>query len=169
MNAPPALAAPPAAARRHRLAAAAVAVALALLLVLQMLLADRARLAASERWRPLAVAACGVLRCRLPPWHEPEAFAMQAREIRPVPGQPGVLQVRASFRNDARWAQAWPRLHLSLADANGRVLGSRVFAPAEYLGRTPGEATLAPGQSAQVAFRIREPAAGTVAFDFQFQ
>ncbi|MCD7097898.1 DUF3426 domain-containing protein [Stenotrophomonas sp. MMGLT7] len=143
---------------------------LALLLVLQVLLADRARLAADAGWRPIVAALCDALGCRLPPWHEPQAFTMLGREVRPVPGVTGVLQVRASFRNDARWAQAWPQLQLSLTDADGRVIGSQAFAPAQYLGAAPpADALLAPGQSAQVTFRVREPSAGTEAFTFAFR
>jgi hypothetical protein len=86
-----------------------------------------------------------------------------------VPDRPGVLRVQASFRNDARWSQPWPGLRLSLADASGRVLGARRFAPADYLGRAPGSAMLAPGQATQLAFDIAEPGPGVVAFDFRFE
>ncbi len=144
--------------------------ALALLLGVQVLLADRARLAADAGTRPLVAALCTVLRCSLPAWHEPGAYSMLSREIRPVAGQPGVLQVQASFRNEARWEQAWPALRLSLSDADGRVIGRRTLQPAEYLGAdADAHGRLAPGQSAQVSFRLREPAAATVAFSFEFQ
>jgi hypothetical protein len=136
--------------------------------VLQSVLADRARLAADAGNRAWLGALCGVLRCSLPAWHEPTAFTMTSREIRPLPGQAGVLQVQASIRNDARWAQAWPDLRLSLSDADGRVIGSGVFTPAQYLGENPGAALLEPGQSARIAFRVQEPAASTVAFTFDF-
>lgn len=142
---------------------------LGLLLALQILIADRQRLGADARWRPWVAGVCQVLRCSLPPWREPSAFTMLSREVRPLPGHAGTLQIQATFRNDARWAQAWPLLQLSLADADGRTIGSRVLRPEEYLGRTrPDAATLAPGQSAQVAFQVREPAAGTAAFSFDF-
>lgn len=141
---------------------------LALLLLLQSVLADRARLAADAGNRAWLGTLCGVLHCSLPAWHEPTAFTMTSREIRPLPGQAGVLQVQASIRNDARWAQAWPDLRLSLSDADGRVIGSGVFTPAQYLGENPGAALLEPGQSARVAFRVQEPAASTVAFTFDF-
>lgn len=141
---------------------------LALLLLLQSVLADRARLAADAGNRAWLGTLCGVLRCSLPAWHEPTAFTMTSREIRPLPGQAGVLQVQASIRNDARWAQAWPDLRLSLSDADGRVIGSGVFTPAQYLGENPGAALLEQGQSARVAFRVQEPAASTVAFTFDF-
>ena len=140
---------------------------LALLLGLQMLLADRARLAADPGWRPLLETLCGTLGCALPAWHEPVAFTMLDRQVRPTP-HAGTLRVDATFRNDARWAQDWPALQLALSDADGRVLGSHVFVPAHYLGAAP-TTVLSPGQSAQVSFLVQEPAPGTVAFSFQFR
>lgn len=142
--------------------------ALALLLALQILLADRARLAADAGWRPWLGRLCATLGCSLPPWHQPQAFTMLGRDVRPLPGTPGALLMQASFRNDARWAQPWPVLRLSLSDADGRVVGSRALQPSEYL--QPGaEAEIAAGQSAQVSVRLREPAAPVVAFSFEFR
>lgn len=142
---------------------------LVLLLVLQVALADRARLAADAGTRPWVAGLCSVLGCSLPAWREPSAFTMTSRDVRPVPGHASTLQVRASLRNDARWAQDWPTLRLSLSDADGRVIGTGVFKPADYLGAQAAQATpLEPGQSAQIAFRVREPAASTVAFTFEF-
>ena len=146
----------------------AVLLLLLFALPLQLLLADRARLAANAGWRPLLVSLCGLLRCDLPPWHEPQAFSMIERDVQPVAGMAGVLQVRATVRTDARWAQPWPRVQLSLADADGRVLGMRDFEPREYLGRAPA-GLLDTGQSAQVAFRIRETATPAAAFQFEFR
>ena len=161
----PAFAVPTAAGRgRWRWALIAL---LALLLGLQILLADRARLAADPGWRPVVENLCGALGCTLPAWHEPTAFLMLDRQIRPA-DTPGALRVDATFRNDARWAQDWPALQLALSDADGRVLGSAVFTPEQYLGAAPAT-RLAPGQSAQASFLVREPAPGTVAFSFEFR
>ena len=161
----PAFAAPTAAGRgRWRWALIAL---LALLLGLQILLADRARLAADPGWRPVVERLCAVLGCTLPSWHEPTAFLMLDRQIRPA-DTPGALRVDATFRNDARWAQDWPALQLALSDADGRVLGSAAFTPEQYLGAAPAT-RLAPGQSAQASFLVREPAPGTVAFSFEFR
>ena len=161
----PAFAAPTAAGRgRWRWPLIAL---LALLLGLQILLADRARLAADPGWRPVVENLCGALGCTLPAWHEPTAFLMLDRQIRPA-DTPGALRVDATFRNDARWAQDWPALQLALSDADGRVLGSAVFTPEQYLGAAPAT-RLAPGQSAQASFLVREPAPGTIAFSFEFR
>jgi hypothetical protein len=147
---------------------AAVA-ALAVLLVLQLLLAQRDDLARSARWRPLAQAMCATLRCALPAWRDPAAFTILARDVRPHPRAAGALQIAASFRNDARWAQAWPELVLSLSDVDGRVVGTRAFTAREYLGGAPTQNTLAPGQTAAISLAVVEPAPGIVSFGFEFR
>ncbi len=154
---------------RHRIGEWSVLIVLILLLALQLFFSERTRLAANAQWRPVVSAICSITRCTLPPWHEPDAFAMLSRDVIAVPGKPGVLRVQASIRNDARWPQPWPAVVLSLSDANGRLLGSRRFTARDYLGRSPDTALLQAGQAAQLAFDIIEPAPGVVAFDFSFQ
>lgn len=143
--------------------------ALALLLALQLLLADRNRLAADAGWRPVVAAVCNVLRCSLPPWREPAAFVLIDRDVQAHPKKSGVLRVTATFRNDARWAQPWPRLQLILSDINGNPVAARVFTVREYLGAAPQQSLLASGQTASIAMDIVEPAARSVAFDFALQ
>lgn len=142
---------------------------LAALLPLQLLLAQRDELATQARWRPLLTGVCAVLRCDLPEWREPAAFALLDRSVQPKPGAAGVLKVSASFRNDARWAQPWPTLRLSLSDIDGREAGARAFAPAEYRRGHAASDVLAPGQSALVEFDVIEPAPNIVAFSFEFE
>ncbi|MDG6348055.1 DUF3426 domain-containing protein [Luteimonas sp. 8-5] len=147
----------------------AIIAALSLLLVVQIVLADRAALAASARWRPLVSTACSVLRCEVPAWREPGAMTLVDRDVRPHPARAGALRVKATFRNDARWAQAWPVLVLTLSDVDGRVVGARAFQPREYLGHEPEHATIGSQQAAQVAMDILEPMPGVVAFTFDFR
>jgi hypothetical protein len=144
-------------------------IALSLLLAIQALLADRARLATDASWRPWVAQLCGVFRCSIPVWRQPEAFTMLSRDVRPVGDRPGTLQAQATFRNDARWAQAWPIVLLTLKDADGRTLGARALTPSEYLDAGQVQGDIAPGQSAQIAVRIREPSANVVAFSFDFR
>jgi hypothetical protein len=143
--------------------------ALALLLLVQILLADRDQLAADARWRPALEAFCAALQCDLAPWREPAAITLLDRNVAPDPAHPGVLHVTASFRNDARWSQPWPRLVLTLSDVDGRVAGARAFEPREYLGHAVTKNGLASGQSANVAMDIVEPAPRIVAFTFDFR
>ena len=147
----------------------AVVVALAVLLILQLLLADRARLSADARWRPTLHVLCAALFCELPPWREPTAFTLLQRDVRQHPSTPGALRVSATFRNDARWSQPWPRLRLTLSDANGRPAGARDFRAEDYLGGPASQPELASGESATVAMDILEPAAQIVGYDFNFR
>ena len=134
----------------------------------QLFFGERATLAANAQLRPVVETACDAIGCSLPPWREPTAFTMLARDVIAVPERPGVLRVQASFRNDARWAQPWPALILTLSDADNRTLGTRRFLPQDYLGDAPSSTLLAPGQASQLAFDIVEPAPNVVAFDFRF-
>jgi hypothetical protein len=93
---------------------------------------------------------------------------MLSRDVHAHPRRPGTLRVSASFRNDARWAQPWPSLLLTLSDLDGRTAGARVFAPEDYVGED-APALLAPGQSANVTLDVLEPAPRIVAFTFDFR
>lgn len=143
--------------------------ALAALLCVQVVLADRARLATQAGWRPVVMVLCGVFRCDVPTWHEPGAFTMLSRDVRPVIGQAGTLQVQATFRNEARWEQGWPVILLTLKDADGRTLGARALEPRDYLPQEEVSSSIGPGQSAQMAVLVREPSANVVAFSFDFR
>ncbi len=161
--------APAAVADRRRWLLPTLIAGLSFLLALQWILADRATLAADARWRPFIVQLCGVLRCSLPAWHEPDAFVLIDRDVRPHPTVPGVLRVSATFRNDARWPQPWPEVVLTLSDVEGRAVGARAFAAREYLRATPTQNELASGQSATIRMDVLEPAPRSVAFAFDFR
>lgn len=141
---------------------------LATLLVLQVLVADRARLAADPAWRPRIVALCGALGCRVPDWREPAAFRVTSRDVRPHPNAVGALLVTATFRNDARFAQPWPRLQLTLANPEGEALGLRRFGPREYFGADPGQPVIGPGESATVSLAVLDPGKRAVGFEVDF-
>jgi len=146
-----------------------LAASLVLLLLLQLLVADRASLAAQPRWRAAITSVCNVLRCAVPPWRETSAFTMIARDVHAHPDAAHALRIRAAFRNDARWPQPWPQVVVTLSDASGRVTGSRTFAADEYLGDAPTQKLIATGQTAAVALEIVEPAPDTVSFSFDFR
>jgi len=146
-----------------------IVTALSLLLCVQVVVADRTRLAMQAGWRPVVTALCAAFRCDVPTWREPAAFTMLSRDVRPLLDAPGTLQAQATFRNEARWAQAWPVILLTLKDADGRTLGARALRPADYLPEGETATAIGPGQSAQMAVRIREPSASVVAYSFDFR
>ena len=155
--------------RRRLLLRCSAVAALSLLLALQLLLSERARLAADAGWRPLLASLCGVLRCSLPAWREPLAFELLERDVRAHPSLPGVLRVSARIRNGARWPQAWPVLQLTFSDVHGRSVATRLFQPREYLGGAPTQSVLGRGQVAGISMDVIEPGAQAVAFTFDFK
>src|SRR5690606_41547147 len=60
----------------------------------------------------------------------------------------GSLKIMARIRNRGPRAQPYPQIHLRLEDRWDASVGSRVFAPEEYLARAP-ESMMAAGATAQ--------------------
>ncbi|MFT3897834.1 MAG: DUF3426 domain-containing protein [Thermomonas sp.] len=142
---------------------------LAVLLLVQVVASDFDQLAASSTTRPWLQRTCNLLRCALPPWREPRALRMLQRDVRANPQRPGLLRISASFRNEALWAQPWPRLRIVLSDADGRAIAARDFAASEYLGTTPTANDVASGQVAGIAFDVVDPSPRVTAFTFEFR
>ena len=130
-------------------------------------IADRDELARDPDWRPRVTVICNAVGCSLPPWREPTAFSITARDFSPHPSVHGARLVTVSFRNDAQFAQAWPKLELTASDLNGRVVGQRRFGPHEYLGNAPDSPVLQPGQAASARLEIVDPNA--VSWDIEFR
>ncbi len=154
--------------RAHRWPGILAVIGLLLLLCVQSLVAERDALAADARWRPWLERACGALGCALSAWREPDAMHILTRDVRPHPSMPEALIISASFRNDARWAQPWPRLDLTLSDINGQPIAQRRFTPEQYLGHLQSAPLILPGQSASIALEVRDPGKQAVAFEFGF-
>ncbi|MBS0194071.1 MAG: zinc-ribbon and DUF3426 domain-containing protein [Proteobacteria bacterium] len=144
---------------------ASVALLASLLAIIPI--ADRNELARDPDWRPRVDTICHLVGCTLPPWREPTAFEITAREFNPHPSVKGARMVTLSFRNNAAFAQAWPMLELTASDINGRVIGQRRFRSSEYLGSAPSTPLIQPGQSASATLEIVDP--GALSWDIQFR
>jgi len=153
---------------RHTPRWRAVAALLALSLGLQLGYVERDVLAQDARWRPWLERLRAFSGCALSPWREPGAFAIIERSVQPNPDVPGALHIRATFRNRAPFAQAWPQLELRLLDINGAATGARRFTADEYLGSAPDSATVAPEQSVNARLDVLDPGRNTLSFEFAF-
>jgi hypothetical protein len=142
---------------------------LLLLLLALIPLANRAQLATDARWRPSLESMCSTLHCTLPPWRELQKFEVTTRDVRPHPSVAKALLITATFRNDARFAQAWPLLELRMSDLNGRDIGLRRFRPKEYLGGVLPAPTIAAGQTVNATLEVVDPGRDAVAFAFDFR
>jgi len=146
-----------------------VVAGLAALLLVQVVASDFGQLAANRTTRPWLQGICNAVHCSLPPWREPQALHLLQRDVRANPQRPGLLRISASFRNEARWTQPWPRLRVTLSDADGRAIAARDFAANEYLGAKPTTNGIASGQLASVAFDVTDPSPRVTAFTFEFR
>ncbi len=138
-------------------------------LIVQALISNRAAYAQSPTLRPLVSGVCAIFRCKVPAWQEVSAFKMQTHDVVAYPGRPDVLQIRGSFRNEARLPQAWPVLRATLSDVNGTPIYRGDFLAKDYLagGQVPAE--IGAGQSALIELNVSDPAQRAVSFDFAFR
>lgn len=142
---------------------------LALIAALQWAWVEREAIARDAAWRPGVERVCAWLGCALPPWHEPGAFQVTMRDVRPHPSVDGALLITATFRNGAAFPQAWPMVTLSLSNLEGRPIGSRRFAAEEYLGGAPSQPLIEAGQSARITLEVVDADREAVAFAFEFR
>lgn len=99
--------------------------------------------------RPLFAAACDFLGCELALPHKIDLLGIEASDLAPDREKAGRLNLAATLRNRAPYAQAWPHLEITLTDAQDRALLRRALAPAEYLPAGQSVAAGFPGQSEQ--------------------
>jgi len=144
-------------------------VALTLSLLAQAAYAERAVLLDNAQLRPWLDRICAGLDCRLPLRHDPAKLQLLSRDIRPHPSVPGALIISATLRNDAKFAQAFPDVEITLSDLDENRVAMRRFRPREYLPSGQSLAHgLAPGATVALVFEVADPGKNAVAFEFKF-
>ena len=113
---------------------------------------------------------CAALDCRLPLQRNAALLELSSRDIRPHPSVPDALIISATLRNDARFAQAFPTVAISLSNLDEKRVAMRRFVPREYLNDPHAiDAGLAPGASTALVFEVADPGDDAVAFEFRFE
>ncbi|MDP2811164.1 MAG: DUF3426 domain-containing protein [Rhodocyclaceae bacterium] len=104
-------------------------------LFIQALLHFRVELAVLyPKTKPALLAVCAVFGYDVPLPRRIDRVSIESSDLHPAgPASEGHLQLIASLRNRAPFAQAWPHLELTLTDANDRMLIRKALAPADYL------------------------------------
>ncbi|UXY16772.1 DUF3426 domain-containing protein [Chitiniphilus purpureus] len=77
--------------------------------------------------------ACAQLGCEMPLPRNAELLRSDYSELTYIPGHSNLVQLAASVRNLAPYAQALPMLELTLTDDEERVVAKKRFTPAQYL------------------------------------
>jgi predicted Zn finger-like uncharacterized protein len=112
---------------------------------------------------------CERFGCVLPEHRDPSRIRVISRDVRVHPRYEGVLQIKATLANAANFRQPYPRVRFTLFNVNGQTIATRVFQPAEYLGRpVAASARLRPQTPFQVELDVLAPEEAAVSFEFQF-
>ncbi len=149
---------------RRRLGWTLVAVLLLALLAQGVWIARAALLPYAAVRTPL-LAALQALHLPTPQRADAALLQLDAADIRPLPGAPGVLLISASIHNRADWTQPYPALQVTLSNLAGKPVAARVFAPAAYLPDAALAAHGLPaGARAAISLEVRDPGRQAVAF-----
>lgn len=144
--------------------------ALALLLAGQVAWATRETLLTQAPTNTWLRSACSALRCTLPLVPAPRRIHLLDSNVQSHPSVPGALMISASVRNDARFAQPYPVVVLTLSNARGERVAMRRLRPREYLDDPATRARgLAPGASTVLVLEVADPGEQAVAFEFGFE
>ena len=113
---------------------AALAVVGILFLAAQLVYINRTRIAAEvPEMRPALESMCRALDCQVPWPTDIALIRTEWSELAFVPDYPNLIQLSATLKNHAQYAQAFPMLEVTLKDSDDQVLIRKVFAPKEYL------------------------------------
>ena len=86
--------------------------------------------------RPALEFFCDLLMCTVDLPSKVELLSIEASDLHPSdPATPTQLELTATLRNRAPFAQTWPHLELTLTDTADSAVARRVIAPQEYLPR----------------------------------
>lgn len=104
------------------------------LLAGQLVYFNRTRIAAEvPEARPALEAFCHIAGCSVPWPTDIAQIRTEWSELAFVPEHANLIQLSATLKNHAAFAQNYPMLEVSLKDADDQVLIRKVFSPKEYL------------------------------------
>lgn len=125
----------------------------ALALTVQGLLAYRIDLAAQHPgMRPLLENLCGYFDCVVGLPSDSNLVSIEASDLHPSPQNKGKLELTASLKNRAPYAQSWPMLEATLTDGTDKPIVRKVITPEQFL--TEGQ-SLAEGFPANADLTIQ--------------
>ncbi|WP_047249314.1 DUF3426 domain-containing protein [Chromobacterium subtsugae] len=127
-----------------------------LFLAAQLVYINRTRIAAEvPEMRPVLESMCRALDCQVPWPTDIALIRTEWSELAFVPDYPNLIQLSATLKNHAQYAQAFPMLEVTLKDSDDQVLIRKVFAPKEYL--KPDDLKLGrfnPNSEAKITMRL---------------
>lgn len=142
------------------------------LLSVQVLMVFGPRWLADPAWRPLLEWGCARLQsvgatCVLPPLVDVRLLALEAHQFTTHPQREGGLLFEAELVNRAPFAQAYPRIRLSVEDPFGGSMAIGTFAPDAYLQESVDRSTLlAPDARVPIHLELLDPGRQAAGYRF---
>lgn len=124
------------------------------------------RFAANEEYRSHALLICRYLGCQLPDYRAPELIRADELVIRSHPDVRDALVVDALIRNEGRFPQRFPAIHLRFLDKFGAPVAARTFEPRDYLGgEMRGLLYIPPQTEVRFELEINDPGTSAIGYD----
>lgn len=117
--------------------------------------------------RPYIDLFCEFAGCRAPARSDPSAIDIAQTRVDLHPEVPGAMRIRVNLINRAQFVQPYPTLQVTLTDKDGRIVGRRAYAPADYLDGEgeAGDRMLDPGILAVASIDLAHPNENAVGFE----
>ncbi len=141
--------------------------ALMVLLVVQTVYYLRYQLIADPDYQQQVLNLCRLLPCDEQRFRSPRQVRLTERNVFTHPTRDQALMISGRFVNQAPFAQAPPRLRISLSDLQGNLLANRLFTPEEYL-VDRSIRTLEPGKPVLFRLEIFDPDEKALTYEFDF-
>lgn len=146
----------------------AVNMLLLLALCAQLLFVQREAFAQNPSMRPLILDMCAYVGCNVAPRRAVEQIELVRRNVYAHPNVENALIIDARFVNNARFAQPYPTLTVSLGDLRGDPMIRRNFEPREYRPQLDPNARMAPGAPVRITLEVRDPGREARTFELDF-
>lgn len=140
--------------------------ALILLLGSQSIYIFKDTLSSNHKLRPYVQLFCQYASCELKPLRSVQSFKLVKRNIYGHPNQKGELIISAVFKNNAPFAQIYPRIRISMSDIQGNLVAQRIFSADEYL--TTANKQMPKGATATLSLNIIDPGHDALTFELGF-
>ena len=119
--------------------------------------------------RPLLVSICSLLKCQLPPFVDLSALKPLKRSMFTHPTLDNSLLIDFAFKNEARFAQPYPSLEVTMSDRSGKVVAQTRFSPRDYLQQWAEDDLMASDKRVDLSLSVDDPGQSATSFIVTFR
>lgn len=118
--------------------------------------------------RHTIAAVCEHIGCTVEPVRNPGMISLSNRAFTEVEREAGLYRLQLGLVNQAKLAQSFPQIEISLVDSNGAILARNRFRAADYLPSDIVRNPMAPGEEYLASIILKSSAANVSGFMVDF-